>query len=117
MAGLPQSARFSDKMVPQKVSAPLYESYDYAEFVVGDGVSDYDVVANQSALFKNAKVAWLAVIEYNKTISIKFNSTAMPSIGCNYATSPREFRNILKITNIYITNASGAAATVKVLLV
>jgi hypothetical protein len=117
MAILPQSARFGDRQQPLKVTEELYDIYDYAEFVVGNGVSDYDVAANQSALFANCKSAWLAVIEYNKNISIKFNDTSMPAITCGYDTSPREWRNILKIKNMFITNNSGAVVTLKVLLV
>ena len=117
MARLNQSARFGDRQMPLKVSQELYDVYDYAEFVVGTGVTDYNVLANQSALFKNCKSAWLVLMEYNKDISIKFNNTDMPAIACGYETSPREWRDVFKVSNIFITNNSGATATIGILLV
>ena len=117
MAKLPQAQRFSDKSAPVKMVQELYDIYDYAEFVVGNGISDYNVALNQSDLFKNCKQAWLVVIDHSKDISIKFNDVSMPAISCGYETSPREWRDILKVSNMFITNNSGASATIKVILV
>jgi hypothetical protein len=117
MSNLPQSSRFGDRSTPLKTAPDLYDVYDYAEFTVGTGITDYDVRTNQSALFKNCSTAWLALITFNKNISVKFNSTDMPAIALDYGISPAEWKDIFKITNIYITNASGANATIKILLV
>jgi hypothetical protein len=117
MSRLPQSARFNDVSDAIKTAPQLYDIYDYAEFTVGNGVSDYDVRTNQSSLFKNCSSAWLVQLSFNKNISVKFNSTDMPSISLGYEVSPAEWRDILKVTNIYITNSSGSSVIVKALLV
>lgn len=117
MSNLPQSKRFSNRQDAVKTVNDLYDVYDFAEFIVGTGITDYDVKTNQSNLFKNCPAASLVVIEYDKNINVKFNSTSMPSISCGYETSPREWRDILKVTNLFITNNSGGSATIKVILV
>jgi hypothetical protein len=116
MSKLPQSARFGDRANPVKTAPELYDVYDYAEFTIATGITDYDVRANQSKLFKNCGTALLAVFEYNKNISVKFNSTALEAINFDYGLSPKEW-SILKITDIYITNASGANVTIGITLV
>ena len=115
--GLPQTARFSDHSHPIKMVSQLYETYDFDEFTVATGITDYDVKTQRSAMFYNIKNAWLMILEYNKDISIKFNSTDMPAMSISMETSPREYRDIFKMTNLYITNASGATVTVRILLV
>lgn len=91
--------------------------YDYQSFTVADGQTDYDVKSNVAALFSNEPVATRISIIFDKNISIKFNNTAMESIGLSLADSPFQLpANFMEITNIYVTNASGSIVTMKVLL-
>lgn len=110
--------RFFDKMLPIKVSDELYEAYDFvASFVVANSTTDYDLKTQQATSFKNVPRAWLVIIWTDQDISIKLNNTGNPSITVPAGESPFEFRNIFITTNIYITNASGSSANIKVMLV
>jgi hypothetical protein len=110
--------RHGNRQFPIKVAEELYEAYDYVpSFAVADATTDYDLKAQQAASFKNVPTVWLVQIYTDQDISIKFNSTANPAISLGAGESPFEFRNILRIKNIYITNASGETANIKVMLV
>jgi len=110
--------RYSNKMFPVKTVEELYDTYDFVNsFAVADSTSDYDLKTQQATAFKNISRAWLVIIWTDQDISIKFNSTSNPAIAVPMGESPFEFRNIIEVTNIFISNASGLAANVKVLLV
>ena len=109
---------FSQKLNPVKTVEELYSKYDYVNsFVVADSTTNYDLKAQQATAFKNVKRAWLVVIWTDQDISIRFNSTSNPAIAVGISKSPFELRYILGVSNIYITNASGNAANVEVMLV
>ena len=111
-------SRFSQKNNPVKTVDELYSKYDYvSSFAVANSTTDYDVKAQQSTAFKNVKRAWLAVIWTDQNISVKFNSTSNPAIAVSISKSPFELRNILDVSNIYITNSSGETANIEVMLV
>ena len=112
-----KGARFNDSFNPLKVVEEVYQTYDWAEFTIATGTTDYDVAANQSAMFSNVKNAWLAIIHVDQDVTIRFNDTTLPAINHLSALSPWEWRNVFKITNIYITNNSGSTVNVKILLV
>ncbi len=108
----------SDGVFPLKVVNEIYDIYDFVNsFTVATATTDYDLDAQQSAAFLNVPKAWLAIIWTDQDISIKFNSTSNPSIAVPAGESPFEFKNIIAITNIYISNASGSTANIKVMLV
>ena len=86
-------------------------------FAVATATTDYDLDAQQSSAFSNVPKAWLVIIWTDQDISIKLNSTDNPSITIPAGESPFEFRDILAITNIYITNNSGNTANIKVMSV
>lgn len=92
--------------------------YDFAQFTLGTGQTDYDVKSNQATLFSNIIVAKKVFIWSNQNISFKFNSsnyTAIP-LDVGNGESPYEGKDIFLVKNIYITNASGSTATIKILL-
>ena len=110
--------RFSNGGFPVKVVDELYDVYDFVNsFTVATATTDYDLKTQQSTAFKNLSKAWLVIIWTDQDISIKFNSTDNPAIVIPTDQSPFEFRNIIAISNIYITNASGNTANIKVMLV
>lgn len=89
--------------------------YDYAEFSLGNGESEYDVAVDVNALFKNVPVAKNVVIFFDQEISIKFNSTLMPEATLTIDKSPFQSPpRFLDLKNIYLTNASGFASTIQI---
>lgn len=107
-----------DNAFPLKTVDAVYDTYDFVNsFAVANATTDYDLKAQQSTAFKNVPKARLAIIWTDQDITIKFNATTNPAIAVPASESPFEFRNIIAVTNIYITNASGATANIKVMLV
>lgn len=92
--------------------------YDYATFTLTNGQTDYDVKANQAALFANIPNANVQYIWSTQNISFKFNRTGNPAIPLDVQNgeSPFEGKGLIMATNIYLTNASGSNATIKILL-
>ncbi len=110
--------RYSNKGFPQKVVDELYDVYDFvSSFTVATATTDYDLKTQQSTAFKNLSRAWLVIIWTDQDISVKFNATTNSAIPIPAAESPFEFRNIIEVSQIYITNASGNTANIKVMLV
>ena len=109
-----QSANNLDSI---KVAQETFDTYDYASFAVATATTDYDVDAQQSALFKNVPVGYGVIIWSDVDISIKFNDTDMPAISHEAVYSPHEWFNKIEITNIYITNTSGSTANIRIFLV
>jgi hypothetical protein len=92
------------------------DRYDSASFNVANAASDYDIDAQIAAMFSNVKKAYFTEIRTDANISIKLNATDNPVITINSADSPYIIDQIA-VTNIYISNASGGAAAVKLLCV
>lgn len=109
--------RYRDYGTPIKVAEELYDVYDWASFSIADGVSDYDVNSQQANLFKHVPTARGIIIWSDQDISIKFNSTSYAAITHEAVYAPHEWFNKFKIINIYIANASGSTANIKVFLV
>lgn len=93
-------------------------NYDFAQFTLATGQTDYDVKANQATLFSNILVAKKCFIWSDQNISFKFNSSGFTAIPLNVGNgeSPFEGKDIFLVRNIFITNASGSTATIKILL-
>lgn len=94
--------------------------YDNAEFSVANATADYDVAANQTALFggttSNAfKPVYFVRIVTDQTITVKFNSTSNAAVTITSTMSPFLMDEVIEVDNIYITNNSGSAANIKVL--
>lgn len=97
------------------LSNPTNTSYNNAEFTVATGLSDYDVATNESSGFSSITTARNVEIRTDQTITVKLNSTSNHSITITSTDSPRSWIDI-EITNVYITNASGSTANVKIWL-
>ena len=96
--------------------------YDYKQFTRADSTTDYDVKANVAELFDNIIVAKRVVIKTDKTITIKFNNSNLPAIEIVVAGTVNEspFQlpdNFIDVSNIFISNSSGATATISIMLV
>jgi hypothetical protein len=90
--------------------------YDAVTTTVATGQTNRDMKANNATLFLNVTEARFLRIVTDQTISIRFNSTDMPAIVMTATESPRKFTRIeegLAISNIFISNASGSTANVK----
>lgn len=89
--------------------------YDNAEFTVANGTTDYDVSANEAKAFNNVPLARYVSIRTDVTITVKFNATTNDSITITSSDSPLTL-DVLEVSNIYISNASGSTANIKILL-
>lgn len=106
------------KVFAKKVAEEYHDTYDSAEFNLSTGQTDYDVAANVTGAFSNIKNAHSIIIRTNKTISIKLNSDANASITITVAEGSLTIDRKMgfEITNVFITNASGLTAAIKILL-
>lgn len=104
--------------MPQQNSKPYYESI---EFTLDNGQTDYDLDAEQATFLSvfNQEDHQLEgvfptkmVLRTDKTISFKMNSTSSHAITVASTDSPWEEDGI-QIKNVYLTNASGSDAAVK----
>lgn len=93
-------------------------SYDFGSFTLSDSTSDYDVKIHQAALFNNIITAGKVFIWSDQNISFRFNRTGLPLIPLDVGNgeSPYEGKDIILVTNIFLTNASGSTANIKILL-
>jgi len=94
-------------------------SYDWATFTLNSGTTDYNVQSNQANLFLNIPIAKNVFIWSTQDISFKFNNTANPAIlfaAESNGESPFEGKQFLLVSNIFLTNAGGSNATIKILL-
>lgn len=104
--------------------AETFEDYESIEFSLADGQTDYDLDAQQSeflAVFNQGGVTGAqprfpiyVKIRTDQTISVRINSTGNDSITIPSTDSPFEIKGV-KITNLFLTNSSGSAATVRLL--
>lgn len=95
------------------VQERLNRTYDSIEFTLATGLSDYDIAANESTAFVNLKAYTTINVRSNKEISLKLNSATNPSITIE-ANKPFELDNLIEITNLFISNASGDTASIKI---
>jgi len=92
-------------------------TYDWASFSLANLASDYDVSAEIAALFNNVPYATHCVIFFNKEIGVRFNTTTMPKITLGISRSPFQSpSDFLELKNIFLSNASGASATIEIFL-
>jgi hypothetical protein len=98
-----------------KFNNVLNTAYDNVEFTLATGQTDYDVKTNVAGAFSNVATARNINIRTDVTITIKFNATTNTSITITSSDSPLKV-DTLEITNIYISNASGSNANIKILL-
>lgn len=99
-------------------ASPYYSSI---EFTVATGQTNSDVLAN-NATFDDQFGAGLfngfankMVLRTDQTITVRVNSTSNHAITVTSTDSPFTLAGV-EINNVYITNASGSTANVKILL-
>lgn len=110
--------RFSNHLEAIKVTQEIYDTYDFVpSFAVATATTDYDLKTQQATAFANVTKAATILLWTDQDISIKFNDTGKPAITLSAGDSPFEFKDVLKITNVFITNNSGNTANIKVLLI
>jgi len=104
--------------IPFQYTSPLYDS---AEFQVANGTTDYDVASNQTNTFGGAdssvgKPVYFISLRSDQTVTVKLNSTSNDAITITSTSSPLELDEVIEVSNIYITNNSGSAANIRLLL-
>jgi len=92
------------------------DRYDAASFTVNTATTNYDVDAQVAAMFTNVKTAYYTEIRTDQTITVRLNSTDNGAITIASTDSPYVIDQVA-VSNIYITNASGSTANVKILCV
>jgi len=95
-------------------------TYDNSEFNLATAQTDYDEGTNESDAFNNATVAKYISIRTDQTITVKLNATTNDAITITSSDSPMTFKYEdlgLEVRAIYISNASGSTAAIKILLV
>lgn len=90
--------------------------YDSAEFTLATGQSNYDVRSGQSDAFSNVKLSTRTLIRTNVALTIEINSASNPGITVGPEDSPLDI-DWQEVSNIFITNASGSTASIKIILV
>lgn len=113
--GTPENTRFQERGAAHKVEFPLDIKYESIEFNLANGQSDYDLAVQQITAFVTLGVWTSVFIRTNKDISIKLNATTNHVISIAEYESPFHLVSEIEISNIYLTNASGATAAIKLL--
>ena len=95
--------------------------YDNAEFSVSTATTNYNVASNQSNTFGGSTSNAGKPVDYisigtDETITVKLNSTSNDSITIASSDSPFVLDSIISVTNLFISNASGNTANIKLLL-
>src|SRR3990167_159352 len=104
--------------LPEKVAVEYFDSYESKEFTVANSQTNYNVKTQVTDAFTDIVKAHAVIIRTDQTITVRFNSTdndaatITASEGQLVLTSDMR----LEITNIFITNSSGATANVKIML-
>jgi len=102
----------------QQKSSPYYENI---EFNLTNGTSDYDLDVEQATFLavlgsgNEQPFPTYLEIRTNQTISVKLNSTSGHKITIASTDSPYVIVGV-KIINLYLSNASGSTAAVKIRL-
>lgn len=110
--------RSNIQQVALPVEGPVSTLYDSAEASITTGQTNYDVRANFSGAFVNVRKARACIIRSDQTVTIRFNSTSNAAITLDVSEGKLEITKEMgfEIGDLYITNASGSTAAIKVLL-
>jgi len=98
---------------------PKNDKYDAATIAVATGQTNRDIKANEPLLWNNFTDARFMRLTTDQTITVRLNSTSNPWILITSSESPMVFNRQdqgMVITNIYVTNASGSTANMKIFL-
>ena len=91
----------------------LSDDYDNLEFTLASGITNYDVRTNVTGAFTAHDLYTTINIRTDQNITIKLNSTSNNAITVT-SNRPFELDNLIEIKEIYITNASGNTANIKI---
>lgn len=110
--------RSDSQEVAKIVEGPVSTVYDSSEASITTGQTNYDIRANFTGAFVNVRKARACVIRSDQTVTVRFNSTSGPAITLDVSEGRLEISKEmgLEIGDIYITNASGNTAAIKILL-
>lgn len=89
----------------------INEAYESHEFNVNTGTTDGDTNSTQATFRDVVKNPCYLEISSDKLVTIKFNATTNPAITIAANTTRVFDRQIF--TNVYISNASGSTAAIK----
>lgn len=92
------------------------DEYDAPSFTVNNGVTDYDVRGTVVTSFVNVNICTCLSIRTDQTITVKLNATTNAAIEVHSGDSPFIIPSGFPISQIYITNASGFAAAVRLFM-
>lgn len=113
--GTPENIRYDQRGKPLKVENPINQDYESVEFTLANGITNYDLKTGQVTSFVTFP-SWMACyIRTDVAISIRINKITNPAISIADYESPFQLKNDIEITNLYITNNSGAQASIKIL--
>ena len=110
-----ENIRFQERGAAHKVDFPLSQKYESIEFDLATGQTNYNVATQQANAFSNFASWSSCYIRTNQDITIKLNATSNHTITIRKYESPFHLPQEIEITNIFITNASGSTAEIKIL--
>lgn len=94
------------------IQEPLFKNYENKEFTLATGQTNYDY-SLVSGAFVTLPGYTTVNIRSDKAITVRFNSTSSDTVSIS-AGDTLELDHLIFITGIYITNASGDTAAIKV---
>ena len=107
---------------PMSIAAPtgfwpnIYSNsvYDSVEFTVATGQTNRDIKTDNGG-WVNVTTARHIMIRTDQEITVRFNAAVNDPITIGVLDSPF-YHDTLDVTNVFITNASGSTANVKIIL-
>jgi len=90
-------------------------TYDSAAFSVANGQTNRDIKANEASTFNNVPVYRRLELRVDGTVTIRLSSTSNDGITIGVEDSPYVIPFDVEVTNLYVTNASGATVNIKLL--
>jgi hypothetical protein len=99
---------------PLHIIEYVTQKYDSVEFTLASGISDYNLRANVAGAFENLPIYTTMNIRTSQQIGIKLNSSSYRTITIP-SSRPFELRELMEITNIFITNTSGVTASIYII--
>lgn len=101
-------------MNPMIVQEPLTLDYDSVEFTLASPLTNYDLKTNETAAFQFCNKWTTLSLRSDQNITIRLNATTYNAITIT-AGRPFEMNNLCEIRNIFLTNASGSTANIKMI--
>jgi len=87
--------------------------YDAASIQVATWQTNRDIRANEPALWSKVQQSTMMRFSTSQTVTIRLNDSTNGAIVITSSQSPMIF-DYVRISNIYVTNASGSTADIKI---